>query len=208
MVHARLRVYRDKMRRIMAVLVLALALGASAAPAGADSRTTTDPRGGGSSYLDLYRVKVTNNARGVRIVVRMHPVDWVAFSPLGDFQLNIDTKKARGAEFSESFGLPGDGGFSALKGSKAWRRSWSTYPFAGKCGKTVVERWNLDEGKVIVKIRPKKGCLYHPKRIRVNVRTSQWGYYEDSELRRNNPPLVDHLPARKAFTPPVRYSKN
>jgi hypothetical protein len=202
------RAYRDEMRRIFGVLVLALALVASPAPAGADSKTTTDPLGGASSLLDLHRVKVTNNARGVRIEVRMNAVDWVKENPVGDFSMLIDTNHRRaGAEFGESFGIPGDGGFYARTGSKAHKRSWHTYPFPGRCGRTVVERWDLAAGRIIVHIRAKRTCLHHPKYVRVYVRTTQSGYFQDDSFVRNVPALIDHLPYRGKYTPWVRYSK-
>ena len=149
-----------------------------------------------------------NNAKGVRITVKMHPVDWVEFSPSGTFRLLIDTKAAsRGAEFSEDFGLPGDGGFRALKGSKKKRKSWETYPYYGKCGRSVMERWNLDEGRVTILIRPKRGCSFHPKRVRVNVRTIEYGYTVNGRSYENDPPLIDHLPYKGRFTPWVKYSR-
>jgi len=197
------------MRRTLAILgVLICMLGTSATPAGAVEKTTEDPLGGGSSYLDLYRVKVVNNAKGVRITVRMHPIDWVEFNPVGTFRLLIDTTSStRGADFAEEFGLPGDGGFRALKGSKKKRKSWETYPFYGKCGKSVRERFDPEAGKITILIKPKRGCLFHPKRVRVNVRTIESGYTQDGRYFENRPQLVDHLPGKNTFTPWVKYSR-
>lgn len=197
------------MRRALLVLaVLLITLAGATAPANARERTIDDPAGGGSSYLDLHKVKVVNNAKGVRITVRMHPIDWVEFSPMGVFRLLIDTKaSSRGAEFVEEFGLPGDGGFHALKGSKKKRRSWETYPFSGKCGKSVRERFDGEAGKITVLIKPKKGCLFHPRNVRVNVRTIEYGYTENGRYYENETPLVDHLPYKNTFTPWTRYSR-
>jgi len=197
------------MRRALLVLaVLLITLAGVTAPANARERTIDDPTGGGSSYLDLYKVKVVNNAKGVRITVRMHPIDWVEFSPMGVFRLLIDTKaSSRGAEFSEEFGLPGDGGFHALKGSKKKRKSWETYPFYGKCGKSVRERFDGEAGKITVLIKPKKGCLFHPRNVRVNVRTIEYGYTENGRYYENETPLVDPLPYKNTFTPWTRYSR-
>ncbi|GAA3539554.1 hypothetical protein AFL01nite_26090 [Aeromicrobium flavum] len=200
-------------RRLMHTLLLssALAIGLlSVTPsAQARERTTTDPGGGATSAFDLYKVKVVNNARGVRITVRMRPVDWEASTtPVGEFRLLLDTKaSSRGAEFADEFGIPGDGGFRALKGSVKHRRSWETYPFPGKCGKTVRERWDLESGKVVVHIKPKKGCLYHPKKVRVNVRTIQSGYIDEDGYVEYTPSRVDHLPYKGKFTPWVKYSR-
>src|SRR5690606_16093 len=79
-------------RRLMNTLLLssALAVGLLAAAPGAQAKqaTTTDPGGGASSALDLYKVKVVNNAKGVRITVKMRPVDWDApTTPVGEFRL-------------------------------------------------------------------------------------------------------------------------
>lgn len=202
-----MQVYRGLMRRTWGILLLVLALSATAAPAVAQTKTTRDPRGGGSSLLDIHRVKVTNNAKGVRITVTIDPVDWVTSSPLGDFRMLIDTRKGGGAEFAEAFGMPGDGGFSARHGSKRFKKSWRTYPSVGRCGRTVAESWDVQKGVITVHIRPKKGCLYHPKLVRVNVRTQQSGYYEGTTFHPNDPPLVDHLPASGAYTPWVRYTR-
>ncbi|SKB07530.1 hypothetical protein [Aeromicrobium choanae] len=193
------------------LLSLALVVGLLSAASSAQAReaTTPDPAGGGSSAFDLYKVKVVNNAKGVRITVRMKAVDWDAeTTPVGEFRLLLDTKaSSAGAEFADEVGIPGDGGFRALKGSKKYRKSWETYPFPGTCGKTVRERYDLEHGTVVVHIKPKKGCLLHPKHVRVNVRTIQSGYVDDSGYVPFTPARVDHLPYKGSFTPWVKYSK-
>lgn len=200
-------------RRFMRALLLtgALVVGLLGATSSAQAQeaTTPDPAGGASSAFDLYKAKVVNNAKGVRITVKMKAVDWDAeTTPVGEFRLLIDTKASSpGAEFAEEVGIPGDGGFRALKGSKKYRKSWATYPFPGKCGKTVRERYDLEHGKIVVHIKPKKGCLFHPKYVRVNARTIQSGYIDDSGYVPFTPARVDHLPYKGKFTPWVKYSK-
>ena len=197
------------MRTLLLVIAVAACLLTGAASANAKQLTTTDPGGGGSSAFDLSKVKVVNNAKGVRVTVRMKPVDWNAAStPVGEFRLLLDTNhKSAGAEFADEVGIPGDGGFRALKGSTKHRESWVTYPFPGKCGKTVRERYDLENGVVVVHVKPKKGCLYHPKYVRVNVRSIQSGYIDDSGYHAYTPARVDHLPYKGSFTPWVKYSK-
>ncbi|WP_286930556.1 MULTISPECIES: hypothetical protein [Aeromicrobium] len=194
------------------LLSLGLVVGLLAAAPGAQAReaTTPDPAGGGSSALDLHKVKVVNNAKGVRITVRMKAVDWEAEStPVGEFRLLLDTNASSpGAEFADEVGIPGDGGFRALKGSKKHRKSWVTYPFPGTCGKTVRERYDLEHGLVVVHVKPKKGCLFHPKHVRVNVRTIQSGYIDASGYKPFTPARVDHLPYKGKFTPWVKYSRS
>ncbi|MFS0883649.1 hypothetical protein [Aeromicrobium sp. 179-A 4D2 NHS] len=204
----------SKQRRpVMRSLSLALALGVglvgTASSAQAQQRTTADPVGGGTSALDLYKVKVVNNAKGVRVTVKMRPVDWNAEStPVGEFRLLLDTNhRSKGAEFAEEVGIPGDGGFRALNGSKKYRQSWETYPFPGKCGKTVSESYDLEHGKITIHIKPKRGCLYHPKYVRVNARSIQSGYIDASGYHPYTPALVDHLPYKNTFTPWVKYSR-
>lgn len=193
------------------LLALALVVGTLSAATSAQAReaTTPDPAGGASSAFDLHKVKVVNNAKGVRITVRMKAVDWDAAStPVGEFRLLLDTKASSpGAEFADEVGIPGDGGFRALKGSKKHRKSWVTYPFPGKCGKTVRERYDLEHGLVVVHVKPKKGCLFHPKNVRVNVRTIQSGYIDDQGFHGYTPARVDHLPYKNSFTPWVKYSR-
>ena len=193
------------------LLSIAIAVGLLSGTSGAQAReaTTPDPLGGGSSDLDLYKVKVVNNAKGVRVTVKMKAVDWNAEStPVGEFRLLLDTNhRSKGAEFAEEVGIPGDGGFRALKGSKKYRQSWDTYPFPGKCGETVRESYDLEHGKVTIRIKPKRGCLYHPKYVRVNARSSQSGYIDDSGYHPYTPALVDHLPYKNTFTPWVKYSR-
>lgn len=199
---------RPHLRSLLLAGAIAVGLLAGTPSAQAQQATTPDPLGGGSSALDLHRVKVVNNAKGVRIVVRMSPVDWEESSPVGEFRLLLDTKASSpGAEFADEVGIPGDGGFRALKGSAAHRRSWTTYPFPGKCGKTVRERYDLENGKVTIVVKPKRGCLWHPKYVRVNVRTIQSGYIDGDEFVEYTPALVDHLPYKKKFTPWVKYSR-
>ncbi|MCL3838322.1 hypothetical protein [Aeromicrobium duanguangcaii] len=200
---------RPFIRSLLLSLAIAVGLLAGAPTAQAQERATTDPLGGGSSALDLYQVKVVNNAKGVRITVRMKAVDWDAeTTPVGEFLLLLDTNhRSRGAEFAEEVGIPGDGGFRALKGSKKHRTSWRTYPFAGKCGKTVRERYDLENGKVVVHVKPKKGCLYHPKYVRVNVRTIQSGQIDEFGYHEHTPARIDHLPYKNTFTPRVKYSR-
>lgn len=200
---------RPLLRSLLLTIAVAVGLLSGAASANAKQLTTPDPAGGGSSAFDLYKVKVVNNAKGVRITVKMKSVDWDAEStPVGEFRLLLDTNhRSKGAEFAEEVGIPGDGGFRALKGSKKHRQSWETYPFPGKCGKTVSERYDLEHGKIVVHIKPKKGCLYHPKYVRVNARSIQSGYIDDSGFHEYTPALVDHLPYKNKFTPWVKYSK-
>lgn len=197
------------MRRVLLVLALFVGMLASATtPANAREITTEDPGGGGDSYLNLYRVKVVNNAEGVRITVKMHPIDWVEFSPFGMYRLLIDTNAgSRGAEFANEFNLPGHAGFRALKGSKAKRKSWQNYPHRRKCGRTVRERFDGEAGKMTLLIKAKRGCLFHPKRVRVNVRTIEHGYTENGRSYENEPPIVDHLPYKNTFTSWVKYSR-
>lgn len=197
------------MRRVLLVLALVVGMLAGAATSGSARETTTDdPGGGGVSYLNLYKVKVVNNAKGVRITVKMHPIDWVEFSPFGMYRLLIDTNaSSRGAEFANEFNLPGHAGFRALKGSKAKRKSWRNYPYNGKCGRTVRERFDGDAGKMTLLIKPRKGCLFHPKRVRVNVRTIEYGYTLNGRSYDNDPPIVDHLPYKNSFTTWVKYSR-
>ncbi|MBD1269934.1 hypothetical protein IDH50_06815 [Aeromicrobium tamlense] len=201
----------NRRRRRGVLLSLALVVGLLSAASSAQAReaTTPDPAGGGSSAFDLYKVKVVNNAKGVRVTVRMKPVDWNAEStPVGEFRLLLDTNhKSAGAEFADEVGIPGDGGFRALKGSTAHRESWVTYPFPGTCGKTVRERYDLENGIVVVHVKPKKGCLYHPKYVRVNVRSIQSGYIDDSGYHTYTPARIDHLPYKNSFTPWVKYSR-
>lgn len=203
----------QRRRPVLRSLLLTVALGAglfgAASSAQAQQRTTTDPGGGGSSAFDLQKVKVVNNAKGVRVTVRMKPVDWNAEStPVGEFRLLLDTNhRSRGAEFAEEVGIPGDGGFRALKGSKKHRQSWHTYPFPGKCGKTVRESYDLEHGRITIHITPKRGCLYHPKYVRVNARSIQSGYIDEAGYHPYTPALVDHLPYKNTFTPWVRYSR-
>ncbi|WP_313406734.1 hypothetical protein [Aeromicrobium sp.] len=199
---------RPPVRTLLLTAAVAVGLLAGASGAQAQQATTPDPLGGAASALDLHQVKVVNNAKGVRIVVRMSPVDWDESSPVGEFRLLLDTKASSpGAEFADEVGIPGDGGFRALKGSATHRRSWTTYPFPGTCGKTVHERYDLENGTVTVAVKPKKGCLWHPKYVRVNVRTIQSGYIDGDEFVEYTPALVDHLPYKKKFTPWVKYSK-
>jgi hypothetical protein len=140
--------------------------------------------------------------------VRMSPVNWDESTPVGEFRLLLDTKASSpGAEFADEVGIPGDGGFRSLKGSAKKRQSWRAYPFPGKCGKTVRERYDLEHGKITISIKPKKGCLFHPKYVRVNVRTIQSGYIDGDEFVELTPPLVDHLPHKNTFTPWVKYSR-
>lgn len=200
---------RQLMRGLLPSLALVVGMLAVAPGAQAREATTPDPLGGGSSAFDLDKVTVANNAKGVRITVRMKTVDWEAkTTPVGEFRLLLDTKaSAPGAEFADEVGIPGDGGFRALMGSKKHRKSWATYPFPGTCGKTVRERYDLEKGKVVVHIKPKKGCLFHPKNVRVNVRTIQSGYIDNRGYVPFTPARVDHLPHKNAFTPWVKYSK-
>lgn len=205
--HTNERATSSRRRSLLLSVAVAVGLLAGTSSAQAEQAVTPDPLGGGTSAFDLHRVKVVNNARGVRIVVRMSKVDWDASTPVGEFRLLLDTKASSlGAEFSEEFGIPGDGGFNALKGSARTRESWTTYPFPGTCGKTVRERFDLENGKVTVVVKPKRGCLWHPKRVRVNVRTIQSGAIEGDEFVEYAPALVDHLPYKRQFTPWVKYS--
>lgn len=199
---------RPFMRSLLLSVAIAVGLLSGTSSAQAREATTPDPLGGGSSALDLYKVKVVNNAKGVRLTVRMKPVNWEESSPVGEFRLLLDTKPGSpGAEFADEVGIPGDGGFRALKGSAAHRASWETYPFPGKCGKTVRERYDLEAGKVTIVVKPKRGCLFHPKYVRVNVRTIQSGAIEEDEFVEFTPALVDHLPYKNTFTPWVKYSR-
>lgn len=203
---------RDR-RPLIRPFLLSAAIGvgllAGAPTAQAREATTPDPLGGGSSAFDLRKVKVVNNAKGVRITVRMKAVDWdAATTPVGEFRLLLDTNhRSRGAEFAEEVGIPGDGGLRALKGSQKHRKSWQTYPFPGKCGKTVTERHDLEAGKVTVLIQPKRGCLYHPKYVRMNVRTIQSGQIDEFGYHEYSPARIDHLPYKNTFTPWVKYSR-
>lgn len=205
----RTRTHRPLLRGVVLSLALAVGLVGAAPSAQAREITTPDPLGGGASAFDLHRVTVVNNAKGLRITVRMRSVDWEgASTPVGEFRLLLDTvASSPGAEFADEVGIPGDGGFRALKGSQKHRRSWQTYPTPGTCGKTVRERYDLEHGKVTIAISPKKGCLYHPKKVRVNVRSIQSGYIDDTGFVELTPALVDHLPYKKTFTPWVKYSR-
>lgn len=190
-----------------ALLTVTLALGLLAAPSGASANelVVTDPGGGGTSAYDLRKVKIVNDAKGVRITVRTAAVDWSRPTPLGELTLLLDTEASSpGAEFVESVGIPGDGGFFAVKGSAKHRRSWVTYPFPGRCGKSVRERYGLENGKITIRIKPKKGCLRHPECVRVNVRTVQTTRLVDG--RHVETRLADHLPYKNTFTPWVTYS--
>lgn len=180
------------------------------APAHTDEQGWKDPRGGESSYLDLYSATVRNTAEGVRIRWRMHPLDWVRYSPEGKFSLTIDTGGSAGPEFEESMGFPGHGGFRALKGNQRWKKKWLTYGRLGVCGKTVLSRYRFDEGVHTLLIKPKRGCLYRPKRVRIKMRSVEWGYYEKPGYRdyvKNTPPLADHFPTSDRVTPWVKYSR-
>jgi len=200
---------RPVLRSLLLALALGVALVGSASSAQARERTTSDPTGGGSSAFDLYKAKVVNNAKGVRVTVRLKRVDWNAEStPVGEFSLLFDTNhKSKGAEFVESVGIPGDGGLHALQGSKKYRQSWHTYPSAGKCGKTVRQRYDLENGTLTITIKPKRGCLYHPKYVRVNARSIQSGYIDATGYHPYSPARVDHLPYKGKFTPWVKYSR-
>jgi len=196
------------LQRVLLPLALTAGLIAASSGAQAQQRTTTDPGGGGTSAFDLHKVKVVNNAKGVRVTVKMKKVDWEKSSPLGEFRLLLDTNhKSAGPEFADEAGIPGDIGFRALKGSKKHRNSWLTYPFPGKCGKTVTERYDLENGTVTVAIKAKKGCLYHPKYVRVNVRSIHSGYITDEGFDEFATPRIDHLPYKGKFTPWVKYSR-
>lgn len=204
----RRRAGRLSLRSLLLTLAVAVGLLSGTSSAQAKEATTPDPGGGAASAFDLYKVKVVNNAKGVRITVKMKAVDWETSSPVGEFRLLLDTNhKSSGPEFADEVGIPGDGGFRALKGSKKYRKSWQTYPFPGTCGKTVRERYDLEHGKVTIHIKPRRGCLYHPKYVRVNARTIQSGYITDDGFVEYDPPLVDHLPYKNKYTPWVKYSK-
>lgn len=191
------------------LVALTITAATLAVPAQAQTRYWTDT-GGSSSMLDIKSVRVANNAKGVRITVRVKRVDFTSTYPYGSYHLAIDTKRSKkGPEFGDGFGIPGDGGFSALKGSKAWRKSWQTYPVAGKCGRSVREKWDLEHGKIVTFIRAKKGCLNHPKRVRVHVSTVVDGEIQADPYMHTpySSPQWDHFPTAKAYSPWVRYSR-
>lgn len=199
-------------RRILTVPVLVLIIAATIvgveSPAQARARYWSDAKGGEAGLLDIRAVKVTNNAKGVRIVVRINPVDMDVALPSGAFTLLIDTKSKKGAEFREAFGIPGDGGFSALRGPKSWKKSWQTYPSLGKCGKTVRERWYPEDGRIVTHIKPKKGCLWHPRNVRVNVKTSTDGELDgDYNFTEYDAQVRDYFPARGSYSTRARYSR-
>ncbi|GAA2074692.1 hypothetical protein IDH50_11260 [Aeromicrobium tamlense] len=190
------------------ILILAAMMVSVAGTAQARSRYWSDAKGGEAGLLDIRAVKVTNNAKGVRIVVRINPVNMDEALPSGAFTLRIDTKSKRGPEFQEAFGIPGDGGFSALRGPKSWKKSWQTYPSVGKCGKTVRERWYPEDGRIVTHIRPKKGCLWHPRNVRVQVKTITDGELDaDYNFTEYEAQVRDYFPARGSFSTKVRYSK-
>lgn len=101
-------------RRILTVPVLVLMIAATivsvSGTAQARDRYWSDAKGGEAGLLDIRAVKVTNNAKGVRIVVRINPVNMDETVPSGAFILRIDTKSKKGAEFQEAFGIPGTAG--------------------------------------------------------------------------------------------------
>lgn len=199
-------------RRFLAIPVLLLTITATliGASGTAEARSSywQDARGGEVGLLDIQAVKVTNNAKGVRVVVRINPVDMDEALPSGAFMLRIDTKSKKGPEFQEAFGIPGDGGFSALKGSKSWKKSWQTYPWVGKCGRSVRERWEPEDGRIITHIKPKKGCLWHPRNVRVYVKTTTDGELDaDYNFSEYDATVRDYFPARDTYSARVRYSR-
>ncbi|QSR25503.1 hypothetical protein CFH99_07680 [Nocardioides aromaticivorans] len=198
------------MRRILAVGFFAMMASVLLVPrAGATEYSWRDASGGEDSYIDIRSVTVRNNADGLFIRIWIHPIDWEEFNPVGEYRLTIDTGGTTGPEFRDSTGLPGDGGFQALKGSRAYRASWSTYPYAGRCGRTVVQRWDLERGLIRTLIKPQRGCLFHPARVRINVRTVENGYFAEPDYGGytvNDPPIVDQFPAPGRFTRWVGYT--
>lgn len=105
--------------------------------------------------------------------------------------------------------VPGATSFRALKGSRKKKRSWRQVqdPTLGKCARTVRQRWRLESGRVTLRIIPKEGCLYRPKKVSVRVFSMADGVYSPEEgLTEFDRPIRDWLP-ETGFTRPVRYSR-
>jgi hypothetical protein len=82
------------------------------------------------------------------------------------------------------------------------------YSESGVCVSTMRGSYGVRDGIYWTRYKPKRGCLFHPKRVRLRLRTKQSGVWEGGNLIENTPQVFDHLPAKGQFTPWVKYSRD
>lgn len=168
------------------------------APAHAESRSFEDAVDNGSKTANIVKVKVTNTKKYVQVRVKYLKYSDESYAMGDRYQLGFDINPKRQGPEVGVFGIN-----EYVRGGKfkKWKpkvsKKWN-YGFlieSSKCGKTMRFESDWSKGVDRLRIRKKKGCLGHPKVVRVYVRVI------DSDAG-----VPDYFPKRKDLSPKVRVS--
>lgn len=199
---------RTAIRILAAGSVIAVLASGSAI---AQTKTWQDATGdtNNNGLLDIGAVTVKNSKAGVTASFRFPAGEGLL--PAGAVSVYLDTNPRKpGPEMVSAFGIPGDGGTSSVKDWKVTSsKKWSQDPEPTRCGKTIHQRVDFDEGIVKYAFSAKKGCLYHPAKVRVYVKTVVSGEFPDDfnydEWVEYDSTEVDYYPSKHNLSAWVKY---
>lgn len=205
--------YRDEMNltplRSAAAILVSLGLVLTASPAVAGTRTFKDAVGDtrANGLLDIGKVTVKNTRKYVSVKFTFPRNNFVP-GPDGHIEVLLDTDpKAAGPELSWSAPLFSE--FSIVpvrRGKKLHKQEWLRMTDRPtRCGRTVRIDWNPPKGYGRLKLFTKAGCVGHPSRVRVQVRTVVTGERPTYDRPVRYPhPERDHFPSASRYSAWVR----